>query len=232
MAIYSQSGYVLKYGNYISIKLFSYLLCRKHGTLWKKVLLSCSDFAGYGNSLSNIITFLLSYTELITLHLNWQSGFWRAFICFSKHLKCYHSKHCVHRIINIFSFKVVCFFFFQFVLMLNGKLENCFWVRQEIKCAFIKFWSKIRLAGMSPKLNATAKAMANRNVYPNCILIILSSCYIRFIIIFQIFNFVLAFSTFSVAFLFCLLQTSFWKSSRKAFQYTWVDHAGSLPDLT
>ena len=59
--------------------------------------------------------------------------------------------------------------------------------------------------------------MANRNVYPNCVLIILSTCYIRFIIIFQIFNFVLAFSTFSVAFLFCLLQTSFWKSSRKAF---------------
>ena len=63
----------------------------------------------------------------------------------------------------------------------------------------------------------TAKAMANKNVYPNCVLIILSSCYIRFIIIFQIFNFVLAFSTFSVAFLFCLLQTSFWKNSRKAF---------------
>ena len=53
--------------------------------------------------------------------------------------------------------------------------------------------------------------MANRNVYPNCVLIILSSCYIRFIIIFPIFNFVLAFSNFSVAFLFCLLQTSFWK---------------------
>ena len=26
-----------------------------------------SDFVGYGNSLSNIFTFLLSYTELITL---------------------------------------------------------------------------------------------------------------------------------------------------------------------
>ena len=33
----------------------------------------------------------------------------------------------------------------------------------------------------------------------------------------QIFNFLLAFSTFSVAFLFCLIQTSFRKSSRKAF---------------
>ena len=29
--------------------------------------LSCSDFVGYGNSLSNVITFLLSYSELITL---------------------------------------------------------------------------------------------------------------------------------------------------------------------
>ena len=34
----------------------------------KKVLyLVPPDFVGYGNSLSNIITFLLSYTELITL---------------------------------------------------------------------------------------------------------------------------------------------------------------------
>ena len=33
----------------------------------KKKFVSCSDFVGYGNSLSNIITFLLSYTELITL---------------------------------------------------------------------------------------------------------------------------------------------------------------------
>ena len=33
----------------------------------KKSFVSCSDFVGYGNSLSNIITFLLSYTELITL---------------------------------------------------------------------------------------------------------------------------------------------------------------------
>ena len=34
----------------------------------KKGFVSCSDFVGgYGNSLSNIITFLLSYTEVITL---------------------------------------------------------------------------------------------------------------------------------------------------------------------
>ena len=59
--------------------------------------------------------------------------------------------------------------------------------------------------------------MANRNVYPNCVLIILSNCYIRFIVIFQIFNFVLAFSTFSVAFLFCLLQTSFGKVPERHF---------------
>ena len=32
-----------------------------------KGFVSCSDFVGYGNSLSNILTFLLSYTELITL---------------------------------------------------------------------------------------------------------------------------------------------------------------------
>ena len=43
---------------------------------------------------------------------------------------------------NIFSFKVVCFFFFQFVLMLNGKLENCCWVRQEITCFLILFSSR------------------------------------------------------------------------------------------
>ena len=28
---------------------------------------SCSDIVGYGNSLSNVLTFLLSYTKLITL---------------------------------------------------------------------------------------------------------------------------------------------------------------------
>ena len=33
----------------------------------KTSFVSCSDFGGYGNSLSNIITFRLSYTELITL---------------------------------------------------------------------------------------------------------------------------------------------------------------------
>ena len=32
-----------------------------------KGFVSCSDFVGHGNSLSNIFTFLLSYTELITL---------------------------------------------------------------------------------------------------------------------------------------------------------------------
>ena len=32
-----------------------------------KAFVSCSDFVGYGNSLSNILTFLLSYTELIKL---------------------------------------------------------------------------------------------------------------------------------------------------------------------
>ena len=59
--------------------------------------------------------------------------------------------------------------------------------------------------------------MANRNVYPNCVFIILSSCYIRFIIIFHIYNFVLAFSSFSVAFLFCLLQTPFLEKFQKGF---------------
>ena len=152
----------------------------------KKSFVSCSDFVGYSNSMSNIIIFPLSYTELIILPaLELESGFWRDSICFSKHRKCYHSKHCVHWIINIFSFKVVCFFSFQVALMLNGKLENCCWVGQEIKCAHIYFLSKISFAGLNPKLNDTTKAMANRNVYPNCVLIILSSCYIRFIIIFQ-----------------------------------------------
>ena len=33
----------------------------------KKSFVSCFDFVGYGNSVSNIISFLLSYTELITL---------------------------------------------------------------------------------------------------------------------------------------------------------------------
>ena len=33
----------------------------------KKRFISCSDFVGYDNSLSNIITFRLSHTELITL---------------------------------------------------------------------------------------------------------------------------------------------------------------------
>ena len=33
----------------------------------RKSFVFCSDFVGNGNSLSNIITFLLSYTELITL---------------------------------------------------------------------------------------------------------------------------------------------------------------------
>ena len=32
-----------------------------------KGFVSCSDFVGYGNSLNNIFTFLLFYTELITL---------------------------------------------------------------------------------------------------------------------------------------------------------------------
>ena len=32
-----------------------------------KCFVSCSDFVGLRNSLSNILTFLLSYTELITL---------------------------------------------------------------------------------------------------------------------------------------------------------------------
>ena len=32
-----------------------------------KGFVSCSDFVGYGNSLSNVLTFLLSYTKLITL---------------------------------------------------------------------------------------------------------------------------------------------------------------------
>ena len=91
-----------------------------------KGFVSYSDFVGYGNSLSNILTFLLSYTELITLTaLELAIGFLEGFC----------SKHCVHWIIslsysplqkqNIFSFYVVCFFFFQFVLMLNEKLENC-----------------------------------------------------------------------------------------------------------
>ena len=54
-----------------------------------KGFVSCSDFVGYGNSLSNILTFLLSYTELITLTaLELAIGFWRDFvICFSKHQK-------------------------------------------------------------------------------------------------------------------------------------------------
>ena len=84
---------------------------------------------------------------------------------------------------------------------------------------------KISFAGLSPKLNDTAKAMANRNVYPNCVLIILCRCYIRFIIIFQIFNFVLAFLTFSVAFFFfffffffCLFATDvFLEKFQKGF---------------
>ena len=45
---------------------------------------SCSDFVGYGNSLSNIITFLLSYTELITstaleLAIGFPEGFYLNF---------------------------------------------------------------------------------------------------------------------------------------------------------
>ena len=32
-----------------------------------KGFISCSDFVGFGNSLSNTITSLLSYTELVTL---------------------------------------------------------------------------------------------------------------------------------------------------------------------
>ena len=36
-------------------------------TVRNKGFLSCSDFVGYGNSLSDILIFLLSYTELITL---------------------------------------------------------------------------------------------------------------------------------------------------------------------
>ena len=50
---------------------------------------SCSDFVGYGNSLSNILTFLLSYIELITLTApELAIGFLEPFvICFSKHRK-------------------------------------------------------------------------------------------------------------------------------------------------
>ena len=129
---------IIKFYDYYSI-LYP-LVAMYVWTERNKGFVSCSDFVGYGNSLSNILTFLLSYTELHWLHLNWQSGFWRDFvICFSKHRKWFLSKHCVHWIIslsysplqkqNIFSFQVVCFFFFQFVLMLNGKLENCCWVR-------------------------------------------------------------------------------------------------------
>ena len=35
--------------------------------LRNKGFVSCSDFVGHSNGLSNILTFLLSYTELITL---------------------------------------------------------------------------------------------------------------------------------------------------------------------
>ena len=53
------------------------------------------------------------------------------------------------------------FFFFQFVLMLNGKFENCLSEKQDIRCSLILCCSKISFVGFNPKLNATAKAMAN-----------------------------------------------------------------------
>ena len=58
---------------------------------------------------------------------------------------------------------------------------------------------------------------ARHKMCPNLILIKDQFRGIDFFFLLQIFNFLLAFSTFSIAFLFCLLQTSFWNSSRKAF---------------
>ena len=54
---------ILKFYDYYSI-LFPHVAMYV-STERKKV--SCSQFVGYGNSLSNIISFLLSYPELITL---------------------------------------------------------------------------------------------------------------------------------------------------------------------
>ena len=56
---------IIKFEDYYSI-LFPHVAMHV-STERKKSFVSCSDFVGNGNSLSNIITFLLSYTELITL---------------------------------------------------------------------------------------------------------------------------------------------------------------------
>ena len=56
---------IIKFKDYYSI-LFPHVAMY----VWterNKGFVSCSDFVGYGNSLSNIFTFILSYTELITL---------------------------------------------------------------------------------------------------------------------------------------------------------------------
>ena len=56
---------IIKFKDYYSI-----LFPRVAMYVWterNKGFVSCSDFVGHGNSLSNILTFLLSYTELITL---------------------------------------------------------------------------------------------------------------------------------------------------------------------